>query len=553
MKNRPFNTVAIVLLLQMMTLVLLGIWYVQSQTNGFPWLLFIALLLMLVSNLWLLYLCLQQGKNSSSYVGINGIEDFSDLSSMEESIDISAADNPLTVTLQTLIESLQNRMLAISLDAEHLRKITADAQKGSICQEELGKKIVVSSQETDIALEDVSKRTHAIADTNSENVKLAQKSSSKMQDMSGVMEGIVQKMDGFSHLVQELINNSEHIGTILETVQSFSGQTSMLALNASIEAARAGDAGRGFAVVADEVRELATKVKQAADDIDAVLQNIKKSVSDTAAETKDVTEEISAASITINEFSNEYKTILEGSEATQGELLGIGSSVEEMLAANKQNYQSSIEINELSQTIAADMKQAASHSEDLRAVTERTLELLSKFTIGRGKFEYILAQMHQRKDEFLTVLDNMVQKGIDIFDTDYQRVENTEPQKYICAYSKAVKDEIQDKVDNWRDSLDGSLYWLAIAKDGYLAVHHGNVSQEPTGNPDYDLLNSRHCRFYKGNETEIRRASSTSPFLLQTYIRDTGEVLFDLSVPVYYKGKHWGAIINGLSLKALLP
>ena len=66
------------------------------------------------------------------------------------------------------------------------------------------------------------------------------------------------------------------------------------------------------------------------------------------------------------------------------------------------------------------------------------------------------------------------------------------------------------------------------------------------------LKNQQGMPIYTANETELRRASSTAPFLLQTYIRDTGEVLFDLSVPVFYKGKHWGGIINGLPLELLL-
>ncbi|MGH1487286.1 MAG: methyl-accepting chemotaxis protein [Cellvibrionaceae bacterium] len=551
MINRP-RTTFFTPIAQLVVALCLAIWLISKGNVDFTAGVLLALLVVFTALTVVGLLRPSKRSDASNEKGILLIEDFENLSEIKESIDISTVNTPFGSNIQRLIETLQNRMLSISLNAAHLRKITADAESSSSVQEELGKKIVVSSEETDIALEDVSKRTHAIAATNSDNLKLAQTSSSKMQDMSVVMASVVKKMDSFSGLVQELINNSEHIGTILETVQSFSGQTSMLALNASIEAARAGDAGRGFAVVADEVRELATKVKQAADDIDAVLQNIKKSVGETAAETQEITKDVSSASHAINEFSCEYQVLLDGSEATQGELIGIGSSVEQMLAANKQNYQSSLEISELSQTIAADMTRAAGHSEDLRAVTERTLELLSKFRIGRGRFESILVKMLSCRDEYLAVLQTLDNEGIDVFDTNYQAVPNTRPEKFICSYSDRMKILIQDMIDRWRADYSGALYWLVVAKDGYLTCHHSEVSQPMTGNYEQDLINSRQDRFYVSNETELRRSTHTEPFLLQTYIRDTGEVIFDLSVPVFFKGKHWGATICGLTLESLL-
>jgi methyl-accepting chemotaxis protein len=62
-----------------------------------------------------------------------------------------------------------------------------------------------------------------------------------------------------------------------------------------------------------------------------------------------------------------------------------------------------------------------------------------------------------------------------------------------------------------------------------------------TGDPARDLLNSRHQRIYQNNRTEQRRCSHTEQLLLQTYMRDTGEILNDLSMPIYVDGRHWGA------------
>lgn len=99
--------------------------------------------------------------------------------------------------------------------------------------------------------------------------------------------------------------------------------------------------------------------------------------------------------------------------------------------------------------------------------------------------------------------------------------------------------------DAAQKQLDGAIYCLAIDRNGYLPIHHGAFSQPMTGDPQRDLLYSRHQRIFLSNTAEKRRCSHTKPMLLQTYMRDTGEVLNDLSLPIFIEGKHWGAMIIG--------
>lgn len=73
-----------------------------------------------------------------------------------------------------------------------------------------------------------------------------------------------------------------------------------------------------------------------------------------------------------------------------------------------------------------------------------------------------------------------------------------------------------------------------------------------TGDPKVDLLNSRHQRIFFNVETEKRRSRNTQPFLFQTYMRDTGEILNDLSMPIYINGRHWGAIVTGFTPERFL-
>ena len=72
-----------------------------------------------------------------------------------------------------------------------------------------------------------------------------------------------------------------------------------------------------------------------------------------------------------------------------------------------------------------------------------------------------------------------------------------------------------------------------------------------TGDPKIDLLNSRHQRIFMSNITERRRCTHTENMLLQTYMRDTGQILSDLSMPIHINGQHWGAMIVGFDARII--
>jgi len=93
---------------------------------------------------------------------------------------------------------------------------------------------------------------------------------------------------------------------------------------------------------------------------------------------------------------------------------------------------------------------------------------------------------------------------------------------------------------------------LVTDVNGYVGTHHSNNQKPLTGNYDVDLVGSREKIKYFNNDTEVRRSQNTQPFLLQTYVRNTGEVMNDLSFPIYINGSHWGAFITGIKPESLL-
>jgi methyl-accepting chemotaxis protein len=133
---------------------------------------------------------------------------------------------------------------------------------------------------------------------------------------------------------------------------------------------------------------------------------------------------------------------------------------------------------------------------------------------------------------------------VDVFDQTYRPVGETVPQKFLTSYTDVFAREFQSLVDQARKEL-GSIYALTTDLNGYIPVHHSDVSAPMTGNPEVDIPNSRHQKIYFSVETEKRRSRNTEPFLFQTYMRDTGEILNDLSLPIRIQGRHWGAMVCG--------
>jgi methyl-accepting chemotaxis protein len=99
--------------------------------------------------------------------------------------------------------------------------------------------------------------------------------------------------------------------------------------------------------------------------------------------------------------------------------------------------------------------------------------------------------------------------------------------------------------------VKGGMFAVIVDNNGYLPVHNTKFSKPLTGNKEVDFVGNRARRFFK-SPPELRSARNTEPFLLQTYLRDTGELMCDLALPIFIDGRHWGAIRVGFDSATVL-
>jgi len=466
----------------------------------------------------------------------------------------SLADNynAFSDNLCTTVDKIRRRTVQVALGSANLYKIIADAQNGAEIQEQKAAVVFQSSREATCAIDEIASHSTSISDKNTANLTTAKVSTKELKDAAQQIETINGLLTEFGDTVRELSQNSDNIRAIVTLVQEFSDQTNLLALNAAIEAARAGENGRGFAVVADEVRNLSLKVNEATGQISKNISAMSDLVSKTQASNEEILKRAGKTQQVIDDSASQFEQMMTDFERNNEQLLSISSAIEQLSATNKDSHQHVQEITDLSKKISADMATSQQFSEQLEQATEQTQELLSHFTIGFGGFESIIQTGRGWLQQVSETINNLNGKGTDIFDTNYQSVANTKPQKYTVSYMKPFETTLQPLCDGFLKERSEFLYAVVIDKNGYMPMHHSHVSKPMTGNYENDLVHSRHQKIYNNTRSEVRRAANTEPFLLQTYRRDTGEVINELSLPIYVGGRHWGAFLMGFKPEELL-
>jgi methyl-accepting chemotaxis protein len=131
-----------------------------------------------------------------------------------------------------------------------------------------------------------------------------------------------------------------------------------------------------------------------------------------------------------------------------------------------------------------------------------------------------------------------------LFDTFYIPIPNSNPQKFRTQYDKLTDDTIRITLDKYLSMNEQILFVVAVDRNGYLPTHNSKYSLPLTGDSDFDLKNNRTKRMFN-DRTGLAAARNIKPYLLQSYTRDTGEMIMDMSVPLIIRDKHWGAIRIG--------
>jgi methyl-accepting chemotaxis protein len=350
-----------------------------------------------------------------------------------------------------------------------------------------------------------------------------------------------------SELVAALENKSGQIERITTVISGIAEQTNLLALNAAIEAARAGEQGRGFAVVADEVRGLAQKTAEATDEIGTMVHEISTdirraaktmtdlsgAIADGAERTVDVGKHLQEIFTDAETVHERVQAIADGASANRGEVANISNAIQ-AVGAHLQETESQVGF------VSRQAEQLSSMAELIHgrvlAIGVESLHTCMLRTAQNAALA--IEQLFETAVEEGRISDSA------LFDRNYETIANTNPPKHKTRFDDFT-DQVLPAVQEPILELNPEVaYAGAVDNNGYFPTHNRRYAKPLTGDYQVDLVNNRTKRIFS-DRTGSRCGSSTEPFLLQTYKRDTGEVMHDVSVPIYVNGRHWGGFRMG--------
>ncbi|TMN33988.1 methyl-accepting chemotaxis protein [Pseudoalteromonas sp. S2755] len=301
----------------------------------------------------------------------------------DEFRDLSEQYNAFTTHLSALLEKTYESAAAATQSNRDITSSMRSTAKYGQQQLSQGDTIIAASDQVSHSLQSIVHNTDQVYQANTESLHFVRGSSQSLTKLVAEVKQITTLLGNFSSTVSGLKENSENIRNILKMVEEFSDQTNLLALNAAIEAARAGEAGRGFAVVADEVRALSVKVNAATRQISDFINQMNVLVSETNQESEQLISHSSSAEKAISDTSKGFISMSDDFERNQAQLEEIVSAVHQLEETQKHTHQAVQQIVELGQQSKSQIDGALAECQSAQKLTETTQKELTRFVSRR--------------------------------------------------------------------------------------------------------------------------------------------------------------------------
>ncbi|MBW7841515.1 MAG: methyl-accepting chemotaxis protein [Ignavibacterium sp.] len=300
--------------------------------------------------------------------------------------------NTMGDSVSRVLNQVKEAVQATASAANQISSSTEEMAAGAQEQSSQATEVAGAVEEMTKTILETSKNASVAAESSKFANETGLKGTKKVEESKNGMNKIVSSAQNTAHIISSLTNKTDQIGEITQVINDIADQTNLLALNAAIEAARAGEQGRGFAVVADEVRKLAERTTKATKEIADMIKMIQREAKDadesmneakTAVELgMKLTDEVG---VVLNEISHENNKV--------ADVVGqVAAASEEQSSAAEQISKNIESISSVTQQSASGLQQIAHASEDLNRLTLNLQELIAQFKVDNSTSHFAVRQ-----------------------------------------------------------------------------------------------------------------------------------------------------------------
>ncbi|WP_371411867.1 methyl-accepting chemotaxis protein [Pseudomonas amygdali] len=294
---------------------------------------------------------------------------------------LQATIQRMTVSLRELVGGIRDGVTQIASAAEELSAVTEQTSAGVNSQKVETDQVATAMHEMTATVQEVARNAEEASQAAVAADRQARDGERVVNEAIAQIERLASSVGNSSEAMGALKQESDKIGSVLDVIKSVAEQTNLLALNAAIEAARAGEAGRGFAVVADEVRSLAQRTQKSTEEIEALIARL-QSGTQQAATVMDSSRELSTNSVELTRRAGgSLESITKTVSAIQAMNQQIAAAAEEQSATAEEINRSIINVRDVSEQTSAASEETAASSVELARLGNHLQLLVSRFTV----------------------------------------------------------------------------------------------------------------------------------------------------------------------------